>query len=367
MSTMPPVKSLQGAGWETTSRVDTAHSTVPANDLRSSPNDPRADAPPLGLLKAIAGHDPHSAAQQLRGQALELATLLRDKQRLLEQRESELNARAALLESDLRAARLRRFQEDRPRAHAADDTAALSSPVSRPVTGSTGPGTGREDMTSTNFFPATESAEEGPRREDSCNHVAREPTTPARATLLAARELNEQLEHLEQQRQQLRQREEKLERRQRHVEQMHDEVTQLHREALELRLASEQVWADLKQEFPPEELSETLSAIRGKLADHFRLASDMLARRKDELHELRGDLNAQEQRLRQQRRDLQMWADRRYDEVESRLAKIILRERELDQLEGEFQRQTIQWQQQREAYRQEIEQLSWQLHERSAG
>jgi uncharacterized protein YukE len=49
------------------------------------------------------------------------------------------------------------------------------------------------------------------------------------------------------------------------------------------------------------------------------------------------------------------------------MANIILRERELDQLEGEFQRQSLQWQQQREAYRQEIERLSWQLHQRTAG
>ena len=66
------------------------------------------------------------------------------------------------------------------------------------------------------------------------------------------------------------------------------------------------------------------------------------------LQELRNELNLQDQRLRQQRRDIQMWADRRYDEIESRVAKIIVRERELDQLESEFQRQSLQWQQQRE-------------------
>jgi hypothetical protein len=57
-----------------------------------------------------------------------------------------------------------------------------------------------------------------------------------------------------------------------------------------------------------------------------------------------------------------MWADRRYDEVEARLARLILRERELDQLESDLQRQTLQWQQQRETYRREIESMSWKLH-----
>ncbi len=148
---------------------------------------------------------------------------------------------------------------------------------------------------------------------------------------------------------------------------MHDEVTQLHREALELRLASEHIWSDLMDEFPSEQLSQAMAELRNRLADHYRLANDALARRKDDLQELRNELSLQEQRIRQQRRDIQMWADRRYDEIESRMAKIVVRERELDQLESDFQRQSLQWQQQREAYRQEIEQLSWQLHERTVG
>ena len=175
-------------------------------------------------------------------------------------------------------------------------------------------------------------------------------------------EINRQYEHLEQQRQEIRQRELKLGRHQTQTEQMHEEVTDLHREAIEMRLATEQVWMDLMEEFPSEERARVMDEVRGRLAEHYRMANDTLARRKDELHELRSELNQQEQRLRQQRRDVQIWADRRYDEVEARVAKLILRERELDQLEGEFQRQSLQWQQQRAAYRQEIEQLSWKLH-----
>ena len=61
-----------------------------------------------------------------------------------------------------------------------------------------------------------------------------------------------------------------------------------------------------------------------------------------------------------------MWADRRYDEIETRTAHLIRRERELDQMEAEFARQSLQWQQQREDYRQEIERLSWELRSGSA-
>ena len=77
----------------------------------------------------------------------------------------------------------------------------------------------------------------------------------------------------------------------------------------------------------------------------------------------------QQQRFRGQRRELQLWVDRRYDEIQARTSRLIARERELDRLEAEFERQSMQWQRQREAYRQEIEQLtrSHDLADASAG
>jgi hypothetical protein len=302
----------------------------------------------LDLLEAIAGRDSRAAGQQLRTQTMELAAILREKQRQLEQRESELNARSALLESDLRAARLKHFREEptaitaAARYAAATSTTAVKNPTDQPVASQPS---------------AARPADELP----PCEHVV-DPS----ATAPIATPSHEEHDRLEQHRKILREREEKLERRQQHVTQLHEEVTLLHREALELRLASEQVWAELMEKFPSEQLSESMAQIRSRLADHYRLVNDTLAQRKDELHALRDELNLQEQRLRQQRRDVQMWADRRYDEIESRLAKIVIRERELDLLEGDFQRQSLQWQQQRQAYREEIEQLSWQLHERSS-
>ena len=62
---------------------------------------------PTELLEAIAGQDSEQATLQLRRQALELAGLLREKQRSLDHRESELNARTALLENEIRSSRLK--------------------------------------------------------------------------------------------------------------------------------------------------------------------------------------------------------------------------------------------------------------------
>ena len=168
-------------------------------------------------------------------------------------------------------------------------------------------------------------------------------------------------QQFENQRQVLLERKKKLDTRQERVERMHEQMTSLHREALELQISTEQVWSELMENFPSQELAKRLSITRNKLADHFRIASETLAHRTDEMHRLRQELNEQESKLRQQRRELQLWADRRYDEIETRTAQLICRERELDRLESEFDRQALQWQQQRQSYRQEIERLTGNL------
>lgn len=403
---------------EPTTRVDAAHGS-PLDEEQA------AHAPPLDLLQAIAGNDSALAPQQLRGQALELAAILKEKQRLLEQRESELNARTALLENELRNVRLkhshRRTSEwgEPPQAAPAlpvsplapqpmtpaesvstdnpDEEHALftpspsklaearsrwrEAPNQEPTGGTTDPdgqrlGSDRTEPPNHGVQSAvdwgrklieTDLSDEAERAAAASGHPTREIPDPhsSSETSPEARQsdLDRQYEHLEQQRQQLRQRESRIDQRKRALDQMQDEVLQLHREALELRFSTEQVWADLMEEFPAERLTQSLAEARARLADHYRLANDALSRRKDELHDLRAELSSQEQRLRQQRREIQMWADRRYDEVEARLAKLIVRERELDELEGEYQRQAIIWQQQRESYREEIERLTWQLRE----
>jgi hypothetical protein len=331
MSALPHPDPVQGSRAESTTRVDAPHSSSGSYDTHVAPL-------PLDLLQAIAGHDTQTVGSQLREQALELAGILRDKQRMLEQRESELNARSALLENELRAARLKQLRPDRSPM---ESTAAV----------------GRGDAVDSSDAAARRPEPEREWSEDRGMHADAGGNE---------QDQSEQFELLEQQRRLLRQREDRLERRQRRVEAMHDEVTVLHREAMELRLASEQVWLDLKEEFPGEVLTQSMAETRARIADHYRMAHDALAQRKDELREWRDELNLQEQRLRQQRREIQMWADRRYDEIESRLAKLTVRERELDELESQLQRQSFQWQQQREAYRQQIEQLSRQLPQRPA-
>ena len=91
---------------EPTTRVDDAHTIDSLASL------PEADDPSTALLKAIAGVNEADSAKQLCGQAIELASHLQKKQKLLDRRESELNAKLAMIENDIRLRRIRFDQVD---------------------------------------------------------------------------------------------------------------------------------------------------------------------------------------------------------------------------------------------------------------
>ena len=109
---------------------------------------------------------------------------------------------------------------------------------------------------------------------------------------------------------------------------------------------------------PDEELAKSLAKHRAKLADHYKLANDELCRRREVLHQLQDHLSQQQEKLRRERLDIQMWVDRQRNDVEAKAANITAREFEFERREAELQRQAIAWQKQREEYRQQIELLS---------
>ena len=90
-------------------RVDSAHG-IELNSTAEATGVPAfatAETPSGEVLSAIAGTDVDASARQLRGQAMELSAYLQEKQSLLDRRESEMNARLAVLENETRIARLR--------------------------------------------------------------------------------------------------------------------------------------------------------------------------------------------------------------------------------------------------------------------
>ena len=92
---------------ETNTRIDPAHEL-------NKPGTRGAESSPE-LLRSVAGMNDESSARQLRGQALELIAHLQNKHRLLERRESELNAKLAMLDNEARATRLRSHVVSEPR------------------------------------------------------------------------------------------------------------------------------------------------------------------------------------------------------------------------------------------------------------
>ena len=104
--------------------------------------------------------------------------------------------------------------------------------------------------------------------------------------------------------------------------QLRDELQQVHRETLEVRLATEELWAQLSGAAPPAALTRSLGRIRTQLADQYRLANAELLERKKELESIRDQLAGQYEKLVEQRRQFEHWAAGRRQEAEQQAARL---------------------------------------------
>ena len=112
--------------------------------------------------------------------------------------------------------------------------------------------------------------------------------------------------------QQLEQREAEIDARENALAQMQAELRNTQREVLEMRLATEETWAQLSGALAPASLTRSIGQVRSKLADHYRTTIEELAARSEQLEMVRGDLTQQLQSLEAQRADLGAWAERRH-------------------------------------------------------
>jgi hypothetical protein len=113
-------------------------------------------------------------------------------------------------------------------------------------------------------------------------------------------------------------------------------------------------------------LTQKLGRLRRGLADQFQLASDTLARQKDELQELTSRLGEQQRRIQNQRAEVQQWVARRQAELEDEAARLLARQQQLDQRESEVDRLCEQWDAQRREYQEEIRRLMSRLRDLTA-
>jgi hypothetical protein len=163
-------------------------------------------------------------------------------------------------------------------------------------------------------------------------------------------------------------RRESLEKRAEHVEncrtalvQLRSELQGLHRETLEIRLATEELWAQLSGAAPPAALTRSLGRIRTQLADQYRLANAELLEQKKELAAIRDQLAAQYEKLVGQKQQFERWADGRREETEQQASRLIAREQELSDAAARFTEQSRRWEIERREYEQEIRSMRLKL------
>ena len=161
-----------------------------------------------------------------------------------------------------------------------------------------------------------------------------------------------------------------LERRTEHVDhcqaalrEVRAELGRMHRETLEIRLATEELWAQLSATAPPAALTHSLGQIRARLADNYRLAGAGLDERKQELQTMQGELADQHEKLVRQKSQIEQWSARRQEEIQQQAARLVAREQELQQQQTQFETTSQQWDVQRLRYEQVIRKLRRQATE----
>jgi len=450
----------------TETRIDAAHALAnnQAESPAGGPNSPPESRDTAGLCG-----ESMLVAEQLRTQAAQLADHLRARQRDLDHRESQLNARVAQIDNDARNARLHLKQREREleekerevqaclarlaateaaaREHSAEDEGSVATGEARET------GTAAEQDLATAGDPLTlpereralearvaklkkareafekerkraeealqyqrqqidshretsqqlirqmlaglerrrASVEAGPHKsgKHAWHPRLRETETLLAETLAEAQRLREQLledrrkvqeqgradrqrlatEHrrqladLDKQRQSLERRSEHVDRCRASLERLRAEVGRMHRETLEIRLATEELWAQVSGPPFPGGMPQSLENIRAKLAEHYRQANAELAEQKEDLRTIRAQLAEQHEVLARQKEDLQRWSTRRQEEVRQETQRLATREQEVGRQETLFNDLARQWQSEQLGYQQEIRRLRRQLCE----
>ncbi|MEM9185439.1 MAG: hypothetical protein AAGB00_02975 [Planctomycetota bacterium] len=148
-----------------------------------------------------------------------------------------------------------------------------------------------------------------------------------------------------------------IDQRQTALGQLQAELEAGQREVLEMRLATEETWAQLAGALAPATLTRSIAQVRSRLADHYQHTLEEIGARRKELADVTGKLSAEHQRIDEQRARLQQWASRREEDIEQRAARLIARERELDRQQRHYEQLETRWTSERANYRDKITEL----------
>lgn len=171
------------------------------------------------------------------------------------------------------------------------------------------------------------------------------------ATTAQAGDESQRKEHV------LKSRTDQLQRRAAAVDQLRAEVLRAEREALEMRLATDEVWAQLMTVAPPAALSQSLAQTRAKLAEHYRLERSEIAGEKKDLEALLARIDDSRERTQRFREEVERWAAGRQADIEGQAARLAAREQELDRRQVELEKLQRELRFERSAYEAEIRRL----------
>ena len=395
-------------------RVDTAH-VGPRVAMAAEPL-PAAEVADVAAQPLNTEATALATIRQVRAQATQLAAHLQRKQATVDHREAELNARLAAMEKEIRGARLwlnerhaelaqqkaeldRRERETSGgeeivgQAPAADRTAAQLSGLDERSAELDRRQAELDAMAARLSEQLADSArvqdfqrEAGAiemRRENldriekllaseqSDTERGRQLLEEERASfaqfVLAERQRlteDEQLAAADQDktRRELKRRSDELTARHRALERMRSDIARAQSEGLEMRLATEELWARLCGTMAPAALTQSLAQIRVQLADEQRLARKELAEQKGEVQALSARLAEQHDKLAQEREELQTWAALRQKELAKQAALLVAGNERIEQQRAEFKDQQAKWTSERFQLQAELRRLLGQLN-----
>ena len=404
-------------------RVDAAHvrqDEAISGDFATAESDGgqavmSATAPQMSVVATI---------QQVRAQAAQLAAHLQRQQTTVDHREAELNARLAGMEKEIRGARLwlnerhaELAQQKTDLDRRAREITERETALNRGAKGDRGRSRATEGSVSDEAQHAQRKSELDRREAEldamqarlaaqfSAGEQAQDIEQAMRA--LATREKNldraeallageqSQLEHARRQladerarhaesaqadrqrlaeserrtiaqhdriRHDLARQSDELAARHAALERMRADIARSQQEALQIRLATEELWARLCGTMAPAALTQSLAQIRLKLAEEQRLARDELARQKTELSALGARVAQQHGKLVHEREELQTWAVQRQKELEKHSGMLVAAQQRIDEERSVFHDQSAQWQEDRARLQAEIRRLLRQAH-----
>ncbi|HET6880327.1 MAG TPA: hypothetical protein VFI31_09240 [Pirellulales bacterium] len=257
----------------TETRVDAAHTIGDA--LASLP--PLAEMP---VAEAITELVRVEGAIQLQSQAEQLAARLRERQQELDRRESQLNARLAEFEKEVRDARLWLAQRDEKLSEREERLAASVG---------NGAPSGPPDVPPTNMFSGAAELDTDLPNSVRNAHRAFPPAT-------------------DEWRGSLTRQSEELDRRRVALEKFQKKVSQMHREALQLRLAADEAQAELRVALGADRAEEAMAAARERLERHYQNELTELTHQRQELQQMKFDLASEHDRLAERCQELKMLA-----------------------------------------------------------